>query len=139
MQPHTPYLGESGERFDPRIPLGELPKEYDVTETELRRAYRENLDLAMAEVERLLEQLPGKTVVTADHGELLGERLRPVPVRDFGHPDGVYLEPLVTVPWFVSESETRKTIRSDPPDANRPREGEDSELQEHLRDLGYAT
>lgn len=61
----------------------------------VREAYRENLDLALAEVARLLDAAPGRTVVTADHGELLGEGGR------WGHATGARPE-LVEVPWFVA-------------------------------------
>lgn len=137
VQPHTPYLGPSGDRFDPRVPLSEIPRRYDVTHAQIWQAYVENLDLAMTEVERLLEALPGKTVVTADHGELLGEPLRPVPVSDYGHPDGIYVDELVTVPWFVSTDGTRKTITTDPPVVTR--EHDRADVESHLRDLGYTT
>ena len=135
VQPHTPYLGPTGERFDPRIPLGDLPREYDVTDAELRRAYRENVELVLSAVEGLLADLPGKTVVTADHGELLGERLDPLPVRDYGHPRGVYVDELVRVPWYVSDNGRRRRVVSEPPD---DADVDASGVEEHLRDLGYA-
>ncbi|WP_227374919.1 hypothetical protein [Haladaptatus halobius] len=37
-------------------------------------------------------------VVSADHGEFLGERLFPTPVQIYGHSDGVYMEEFVKVP-----------------------------------------
>ncbi len=40
----------------------------------LREAYEENLRLALKEVAKVVESLPGKIIVTADHGEFLGER-----------------------------------------------------------------
>lgn len=137
VQPHTPYLGTTGSRFDPRIPLADIPRQYDVSDELIERAYRENLALVLEEVADLLAALPGKTVVTADHGELLGDRLRPFPVRDYGHPDGIYLDELVTVPWHVSVNGERKSIESE-----RPTETTDIDtetVEEHLRDLGYAT
>lgn len=64
----------------------------------VEKAYRENLRIALDSVEKLLPSLRGKTVITADHGELLGEKGR------FGHDfDGG--EVLETVPWFIVEGE----------------------------------
>ena len=136
VQPHTPYLGPTGERFDPRLSLGELPREYDVSDATLERAYRENLSLVLEEVEGLLADLPGKTVVTADHGELLGDRLGPLPVRDYGHPDGIYLPELVRVPWHVSTNGPRKRITREEP--TRTADVDRAAVEAHLRDLGYA-
>ena len=39
----------------------------------LRNAYRDNLKLVLEEVKKMIGKLPGKVVITADHGELLGE------------------------------------------------------------------
>lgn len=138
VQPHAPYLGPTGERFDPRVPLGDIPRRYEVTAEEVRRAYRENLELVLSEVEGLLATLPGKTVVTADHGELLGERLRPLPVRDYGHPKGIYVDELVDVPWHVSTNGSRKRIHPEPPETTVP-SVDTARVEEHLRDLGYTT
>jgi len=38
-------------------------------------AYNENLDIVLTEIEALLDELDGKSVITADHGNLVGERL----------------------------------------------------------------
>lgn len=69
----------------------------DITDEELRLAYRDNLHLVLGEVERLVSRLNCDVVVTADHGEFLGES-----GRYFHPPTG---HPLVrNVPWFrVSE------------------------------------
>lgn len=40
----------------------------------LRKAYEENLRLVLEEVVKVVEKLPGEIIVTADHGEFLGER-----------------------------------------------------------------
>ena len=136
VQPHTPYLGSTGERFDPRVPLGDIPRQYDVSDDVIGRAYRENLSLVLEEVKGLLADLPGKTVVTADHGELLGDRLGPLPVRDYGHPDGIYLPELVTVPWFVSTNGRRKRITRE--ESVGTSDVDQAAVEAHLRDLGYA-
>lgn len=83
----------------------------------------------------LLSELDGKTVVTADHGELLGERSFPLPYREYGHPKGTYTEKLVKVPWHTYESGIRKELISEEPTSN----GDvDKELiDERLQNLGY--
>ncbi|WP_251344291.1 hypothetical protein [Haloplanus halophilus] len=136
VQPHYPFIGPTGRaHFDPTATLGEVSREHDVTGSLLTDAYRENVDMALREAERLLASLTGRTVVSSDHGELLGERLFPVPLRAYGHPAGVYVDELVTVPWHVRDGGERKRIV-----AERPRERDeidDGAVAEQLRNLGY--
>jgi hypothetical protein len=135
MQPHWPYLGPTGEKFK-EGPLHEVIWETDATHADVMQAYRENLDIVLAEVELLLDDLPGKTVVSADHGELLGDRERPIPIKTYRHPEGVYVDSLVKVPWHVYQNGERKEIV-----AEQPAEGEDDidieAVEQHLADLGY--
>ncbi len=63
----------------------------------LRRAYMKNLEIALESVSELVAVLPGKTVITSDHGYLLGE-------------NGEYAQEslrsphlLFEVPWFEVE------------------------------------
>lgn len=97
-------------------------------------AYCENLDLALPVVADLLADLDGRSVVTSDHGNLFGERLWPVPTRAYGHPPGIFAEPLRRVPWHVVPGERRETT-ADPP-AERRSIGEDV-AKKRLQDLGY--
>lgn len=128
LQPHAPYFSPGGEEVC-RWPADPGPETvHDV--------YVDNLELVLSEVERLIPQLSGKTVVTADHGELLGERLPPIPLRQYQHPTGVYVEELVKVPWLVIDSGKRKEVET----AIRPEglERETTEvLEEQLKGLGY--
>ncbi|KXA91778.1 hypothetical protein AKJ64_04505 [candidate division MSBL1 archaeon SCGC-AAA259E17] len=62
----------------------------------LRRAYKKNLQMALKTITKLMPILTGKTVITADHGELLGEE------NLFGHfhrlrSQNPYLR---EIPWF---------------------------------------
>ncbi|KXA94610.1 hypothetical protein AKJ65_03895 [candidate division MSBL1 archaeon SCGC-AAA259E19] len=62
----------------------------------MRKAYRENLEIVLKSVEEIIEELNGKIIVTADHGELLGEG------GDFVHHDENH--PLLReVPWLRIE------------------------------------
>jgi len=98
-------------------------------------AYQTNLDVVLKEVDELLTSATGKTVVTADHGELLGERMSPVPVRRYSHPRGVFVDTLLTVPWFIHEDGTRKEIVSSPPETDTELDEETVDAQ--LKALGY--
>ncbi len=129
MQPHIPFIGETGKRLvGEDWTLGTTNEDTSGVWEHLRRgsdevdietfweAYYENLDIVLAEVEKLLDELDRKTVISADHGNIVGERLFPVPTRRmYGHPYGVHTTSLVKVPWFIVEGDERRTVRSDPP------------------------
>jgi hypothetical protein len=144
VQPHAPYLGELGQEVFPDFRPNPLSERFrgriDTSEETLRAIYRENLELVLEEVEDLIPELTGKTVVTADHGMLLGERERPIPVKSFGHPAGVYVDEMVTVPWLVIESETRKRIvagEAGDKYAKKRTNQLDEEARDHLEQMGY--
>lgn len=142
LPPHHPFVGptaaehlpsyddQSNDLFE-RIRTGEI----DISDNLLRRTYAENLDRVVAEVEHLLEQIEGRTVVTSDHGELLGERCRPIPVREYGHHVGLYVPELVNIPWLVHESGERRVVTADEPIERQ--EIEEDVVNQRLRDLGY--
>lgn len=139
MQPHQPYIGPTGDRhFTPegstikRLASGEI----SISNKIVRTAYRENLEAALKYVKHLLKSINGRTVITADHGEMLGDRYSPIPFRDYGHHHGIYCEQLVKVPWHIVERGERPAIVSeDPPE--RTYKADAAEVEEHLRDLGY--
>lgn len=138
IQPHHPFLGPTGEQFQHRSDsFGEVVRNTEsVTDELLRQAYRENLEIVLSSVERLLNHLEGRTVIAADHGEMLGDRHEFLPVKGYGHHPGVYNEFLTKVPWHVIDSGDRRRIVPEEP----RRESEDVDvdaLDERLRDLGY--
>jgi hypothetical protein len=138
LQPHQPYIGSYGrERFDAGRGLIDTVKKSNPTREELLRAYRENLSMVLEEIETLLAELQGKSVVTADHGEMLGERMWPIPVSDYGHHAGVYIDELLDVPWFVSKNGQRKNITAEPPAVASNSEADTDDLAAQLRALGY--
>lgn len=65
-----------------------------VGEEKVKDLYTKDLRLALAEVEKLIEELDGKVVVTSDHGESLGENY------DWGHPLKSKNPVLIEVPWL---------------------------------------
>ena len=139
LQPHQPYLGPFAEEH---IDYGHgmniittRNRNPHLTDADLHRAYMENLKLVLDEVETLLDAVRGKTVITSDHGELLGERLPVIPVKDYDHWYGLHVPELLNAPWFEIEGESRKEIREDTP-AERD-EVDAEEVEQHLKDLGY--
>lgn len=146
MQPHFPFIGERGRQLDSggivahrddgegdmliwgKLRYGLLPVD------SIWEAYVENLDVVLPHVQDLLDALDGLSVVTADHGNLFGERLRPIPTRAYGHPSGIYAKALREVPWHVIPGE-RRTITADAPVGHE--DLDDSVAAERLRDLGY--
>jgi len=135
-QPHQPYLGPTSEKLS--WGGGDFHQnitQSDATHQDIIEAYRETLDIVLDEVNSLIDDVEGRIVISADHGEMLGERQRPVPIKHYGHPAGIYLDELVAVPWHVYESGKRRIIEPDEPTTvGRPNQ---EELKSHLRDMGY--
>jgi len=138
IQPHFPFIGPTGrEHFDLDSLNFSWEDHSDIPTDVLRRAYRENLELALPVVDDLLADLDGKTVVTADHGEALGERDRPLPVRLFAHRLGHYADVLVGVPWLTYQNGDRRTITAGEPSDESDAVADDV-VEQRLEDLGYA-
>lgn len=134
IQPHTPYIGPTGrEHFEITRGMWNQVNASEVSDEVVRRAYRENLELVLEEVEELVNEIPGKTVVTADHGEYLGERSAPIPVRTYGHFVGLYTDPLVKVPWHVFVNGERPSIVEE----ESVSDDADSLVEDQLQALGY--
>lgn len=137
LQPHRPFI-TSSIGFDKDFsdnPWKALSRG-EVSREEIWAAYRENLEVVLDDALELFEFLPGRNVLTSDHGNLLGESPPYVPLKLYGHPGGVRIPELVEVPWAVRRSSDRPTIRVG--DTQRKSVDESSErIREHLRDLGY--
>ena len=107
-QPHYPYLGETKFKISEELmsKFRGNEKAYPAARNTwiienkltatLRRAYRENLRIVLGEVKRLADVTPNaRVVITADHGEWLGEGDR------FFHTDGNVNCPILRdVPWL---------------------------------------
>ncbi|MHC3378336.1 alkaline phosphatase family protein [Haloarcula sp. H-GB5] len=138
IQPHTPFLDRPTEelRTDKNIYRQFISGELPVDASTLREAYRRNVDITIPHVADLVKGLDGRTVVSADHGELLGERLFPVPVSGWGHPHGTYVDELVRVPWLVHEQGERRDVTAES-SKNSVEEVEKDVVKERLQSLGY--
>jgi hypothetical protein len=141
MQPHTPYIGPTGrEHFDGFRTRSDFVQQNDDSNCfdvgKLRTAYRENLKIILHEITELLDVLDGKTVISADHGEMLGERHFPIPMRDYMHPHGIDNKELVKIPWLAYTDGSRKSIVAEQPDKNN-RSIDTDAIEEQLKELGY--
>lgn len=155
MQPHIPFIGNVGRELEmggwspdasnQRIegetiwqhlrahpPGAEGGLDIDV----VWEAYNENLEIVLDQVRKFIGEADGLTVVTSDHGNMLGERLGPIPTRRmYGHPLGVYHPCLVKVPWLRVESGSRRDVVEEPPrNAESP---DEEDVESKLRALGY--
>jgi len=138
FQPHAPVVGNPDgtrrEHVRPEVHPGDDLKAGNVTREEVWDAYVDNLLYAFRYAHELADDLGGRTVFTADHGELFGEWLWPFPMRGYAHPDGVRHPRLTEVPWAVKEVGSRRRIV----DGEVTRHEADEEaMDERLRDLGY--
>lgn len=152
MQPHHPFVGDheltfagwqiegeshggqEAERERPYTPwdalwMGRVSKE------DLWRAYGDNLSLALDAVDELLDAVEGRVVLTSDHGNMLGERTFPLPLRVYGHPKGIRNRELVEVPWAVTDLGERRTVRTGETRSTSDSDADD--LEDRLADLGY--
>lgn len=139
IQPHEPHIGPIGKNLNHRgamdadadssKPIWDFVRDGELSKKELRQSYRENVQIVMPHICRLVDQLHGKTVITADHGECLGGW------GIYGHPHNHFIEPLVFVPWLVIDSTERKNIKKE--GINKSEPVTPSEVKSRLIDLGY--
>lgn len=135
MQPHKPYLGPHSDQFTYEGGLRRTMEFSDADTETLRDAYLDTLRISLDTVAAKLDELDGRTIITADHGELLGEKVSPFPVQWYGHPKGIYVPELVEIPWHVVKKGPRRLISEDPPEEQSDIDEED--VADTLRALGY--
>lgn len=163
--PHAPYTGPKAEKirqrletehnlkfpaFDPDVSeenpdsktynslLHTFPDGY-INDEEVDEIYTENLNIVLDYVENLLEIMDGKTVITSDHGELLGKSQNTFKKmfypKNILHPGGLYDPELRLVPWLEIDQNERRRIKSEAPIS---KDDIDSEtINKHLEYLGY--
>ncbi len=156
MQPHRPYIGPTADRLRQRVDLqgynrnrGTESQTYErtgismwdavktgkVARSELRQAYQESLDIVLEQVSDLIKQIDGRTVITADHGEMLGDRVFWFTNRLYGHPGDIKCPQLRIVPWHIVEGSERRLITTDEPVGDYCLDEE--LIQDRLQALGY--
>lgn len=139
LEPHAPYLGTKiGDELHKKSDhpwQDKLHKKVDIPKRTLRDAYQQKLDVGVRGVKKILNEVDGKTVVTADHGEMLWERAYPVPIIDILHPDQMYIDSLVRVPWLIIDGDRKDIVTEDP---DEPRHQQSNEhINNQLQALGY--
>lgn len=138
MQPHAPFTthpelqrGPSASNWADatdksvwmQVQEGEIPVK------RARQAYYDELRMVLEDVELLLNNVDAETaVITADHGEAMGE------YGIYGHARGVAIDALRIVPWVVGTATdgSKHDPETKPPDSEI-----DVDQTERLRDLGY--
>ncbi|AZH26308.1 alkaline phosphatase family protein [Haloplanus aerogenes] len=136
MQPHAPFIHCAGKYDSVNDHPGqgrsqnvwEGLKEGKYDRTEVWNDYGTNLLSVLDHVETLAENMSGRMVVSADHGNALGEW------GIYGHPGYVPLPALKRVPWATIDASDEHTY--EPDDPLEPGLAE-SDVDEHLRALGY--
>lgn len=135
-QPHGPYVGakqipeerQDGFETDRALAMGSLAID------DVKGAYEANVEYVRNAAIELANQLEGKTIITADHGELFGKRI--FGIRTVMHPPGLRDPDLITVPWAVLDADApRKEITSD--NTTAPDEVDTDLIDERLTALGY--
>ena len=92
----------------------------------VRAAYDDNLQYVYSHVETVCENVEGRVVITADHGNALGEW------GMWGHNPGMVHPKMRRVPWDVRECTDRKTHRPTLETVNS-----EIDRDEQLESLGY--
>ena len=155
IQPHYPFIGDVGqEKLNPHSGM-ELSKrlatdgktrrdrksvweqlyERSISIETVREAYRENLEITLPHIERLIETFDEYTAITSDHGNALGERAWPVPTKIYGHPPDIRMPALTDVPWLVTNIENRKQVIAE--ESSAANVDHQETISQRLADLGY--
>ena len=110
----------------------------DYERESISKYYQENLEFVLKYVKEIVEFIPsGRIVITADHGELLGED------RKYGHPGNFRHPKLLEVPWLEIDKGRKETGEEfEGEEKGEEEEKEYSEkdeeiIKERLRALGY--
>lgn len=138
MQPHMPFIGSDrtwgrmdvenfGEGTKGNVWYRAMLGEVDVDA--VWEAYNDNLRFVWEYVETLLSNMDGDLVVTADHGNCLGEW------GMWGHRGYVPAPALRRVPWDRYEAVDRETY--EPSDISPESSHVSDEVNERLEQLGY--
>lgn len=107
-----------------------------VSDEDIWDMYNANLEYVLEHVERLISEIPGKTVISSDHGNYVGERASLIPIHEYGHPRGLYDKPVVCIPWLECTSGDRREIVTEPSSAAHS-ETDSETVKNRLQNLGY--
>jgi hypothetical protein len=129
MQPHHPFVRQPlGEGFGATDPW-DLLQRGEVDRETIWAAYRENLRYVLDRLPTLLRNVDARNaVITADHGNLLGE------YGFYAHPAKVAVSELRRVPWCRTTARDEGTYD---PTLTPGTEAESDVVERRLEDLGY--
>lgn len=149
MQPHLPHLGDIAQDINTDITgwdkyktnqkksknkegitMWEAYRRDIISKEQLRQSYIQTLNIVESGVQNLTNHITGKTVVSSDHGENLGEKY--FWNETFGHRQDT--KECRLVPWLeLDYNERKKIICEEPIGYEQP----DEDINQRLRDLGY--
>jgi hypothetical protein len=163
VQPHFPYIGEYAQqiRLNSKLQIGGFTLSFDeyddrsdqinienislkeaisnpkygLNVDDILKMYEETLEITLNSVEELIEDLDGKTTITADHGEMFGERPFRWARRHYSHPKRRRTDELCIVPWVEAEYKYRKKSIAEPPLPQK--KVDESAIDNQLNALGY--
>lgn len=137
MQPHQPMRQmpdpEGAERtsdYQLDAPhIWDRLRDGEVSREDAWAAYADNLEWALAHVERLVRAVDGTVLLTSDHGNSLGE------YGVWAHPPGVHTPELCRVMWAVAEGRGADELEDAEYESH---DGAGETAEERLAALGYA-
>ncbi len=99
IQPHYPFLKldastNDGHHVSDTNPF-ELAKKGKLKKEKIIKLYKDNLIFVLKEIEKLINNLKGRIIITSDHGEAFGEKFL------WEHKSELYIKELIEVPWLV--------------------------------------
>ncbi|MBW8001087.1 MAG: hypothetical protein FVQ80_03590 [Planctomycetes bacterium] len=122
-------------KLPPAGPMDAVRRKYG--DDILRQAYKENLEIALPHVAKLVENISGKIIITADHGEMLGED------KCYCHWSRAKKKFLREIPWLVIDkgekvTTPKKVTHEEKDTSSNLNEKETKEqIQQRLKALGY--
>ncbi|MFC7070816.1 hypothetical protein [Halobaculum lipolyticum] len=135
LQPHYPFVFADSDLLEGHEPsheglgwtIWDSLREGRISHEDCWRAYQQNLEGVLEVAMDLATDLPGRTVITSDHGNAMGEKPWWSPVELYNHPHDVWHPVLYEVPWAVIDG------------TNTSEGGDESDsVQDRLAALGYA-
>jgi len=149
VQPHYPFidypeLQYAKLSFDPIFESVHSENEFhdvwealeagDVSKALVWEGYKHNLEVVVDEVKKLIHKIDDKIVLTSDHGNMLGGRSWPFPIKTYGHPGYLRIKDLIKVPYCAFDGKRKKIVNG----GVNSNDSVDAEgIRQRLRDLGY--
>lgn len=141
MQPHEPFRSrpswfETGSKEvevagdsngSKKSSIWHRNRNGEIGEKELWDAYKNNLEWIMEDIRRFANSIDQDIVLTADHGNAMGER------GVYGHPSGSPIPELREVPWITIKG----TGSKDPSNNRTEQESTEIDVESKLKSLGY--